>query len=325
MKKTIISIALIFTMAIPAMAKGPSGSAGKSPKAHLYLYERGSDGEIVEKGSWGKMVYDKYSEMFKFVFNAHKMMAGEDYTLIYIPSPSLEKNLVCLGGGTTDEYGNLHIKEAVDINGLTGDDWEIWLAKTDDVDCENQNLIISACTTYTSPGTAGIDISFGHGAWNYIDNIKTEDGLYATTDNKSSNHIIDISARLVLDNNNVGSTNYSYPGNWSDILQYIEYNHGLWNEDLTPAIINNPNFGFALGVGGGHESMISHHLTATNFGFSIPNEATITNVAVRVKRQEALGASDANTTLARVDHIEMNVCYDYLESSSSNFTPTLTK
>ncbi len=123
-------------------AKGPSEPAGNSNKGHLYLYEKDpSSWEIVPEGKWGKMTYDLTGDMFDYVFNAHQMVVGNDYTLVYYPDPWPGKGLMCLGSGVANEYGDVHIKNAVATGDLpTGFDTnlgaKIWLVETLDVQCE---------------------------------------------------------------------------------------------------------------------------------------------------------------------------------------------
>src|SRR6056297_1346023 len=82
--------------------KGPSRPAGKSNIGHLYLYEKTEavgEWEIVPDGAWGKMKYNRSGAEFDFVFNAHGLVAGESYTLIYYPDPWPGEGLICLGSG----------------------------------------------------------------------------------------------------------------------------------------------------------------------------------------------------------------------------------
>jgi len=107
--------------------KGPSGPSGRSKIGHLYLYEKmepaqpypaGTPWEIVEGGAWGKMKYPLQGPTFKFVFNGHDLTPGVDYTLIYYPDPWPGTGLICLGIGTSDEEGDVHIMGSKDIGNL---------------------------------------------------------------------------------------------------------------------------------------------------------------------------------------------------------------
>jgi len=139
--------------------KGPSGQAGKSNIAHLYLYEKTSEGTvegedwpIVEGGMWGKMKYNLSGFTFDFVFNGHKLPIGVEYTLIYYPDPWPAEGLICLGSGVVieseDGSGNIHIKNSVDTGNLpieSDDNFsegaKIFLVPTEHVDCENQKMV----------------------------------------------------------------------------------------------------------------------------------------------------------------------------------------
>ena len=112
MKKIISIVAgltLLTVFVFPVFAKGPSAPAGKSNKAHLYLYEKNLDWGIVEDGAWGKMTYDQSGDMFDYVFNGHGLIPEGDYTLIYYPDPWPGDNLMCFGDGVANEYCDVHI------------------------------------------------------------------------------------------------------------------------------------------------------------------------------------------------------------------------
>ncbi|MFO8132781.1 MAG: hypothetical protein R6U10_02435 [Thermoplasmatota archaeon] len=129
-----------------AVAQGPSHQAGHSTVAHLNLYEKNPDTwEIVEDGAWGKMTYNTEGPTFNFVFNGHGLEAGEDYTLIYYPDPWPGEGLICLGSGTANEDGDVHIMNAVDTGDLPkdpdeNDEAKIWLVLSEDVDCQEQKM-----------------------------------------------------------------------------------------------------------------------------------------------------------------------------------------
>jgi hypothetical protein len=127
----------------------PNGPAGRSPIAHLYLYEKDPETwEIVEDGAWGKMKYNQYGPDFNFVFNGHQLEPGYDYTLIYYPDPWPGAGLICIGEGTADIDGNVHIQGSVDTGDMPSmddDNFEagakIWLVLSGDVDCIGASMI----------------------------------------------------------------------------------------------------------------------------------------------------------------------------------------
>jgi hypothetical protein len=132
------------------VTKGQHGRSGRSFIGHLYLFEKNPETwEIIKNGSWGKMKYNIMGQRFNFVFIGHSLEPNCNYTLIYYPDPWPGKNLTCLGNASTNHDGNIHIKGSV----LTGDlpnktfdsnypnGSKIWLVLTEDVDCENTEMI----------------------------------------------------------------------------------------------------------------------------------------------------------------------------------------
>lgn len=141
----VMALTLVAYAVVPAVA-GDGGPAGKSNRAHLYLYEKDpATWEIVPGGAWGKMAYDLSGPTFDFVFNGHGLGAG-DYTLIYYPDPWPGSGLICLGSTAADEYGNVHIAGAVDTGDLPAsidqnDGAKIWLVVSGDVDCDTARMV----------------------------------------------------------------------------------------------------------------------------------------------------------------------------------------
>lgn len=66
---------------------------------------------------WGKMMYFLSGKKFKFVFKGHNLPTNQDYTLMYYPDPWPGNGTICLGKGTTNDYGDIHILDSVDTNG----------------------------------------------------------------------------------------------------------------------------------------------------------------------------------------------------------------
>jgi len=141
MKKYIIL--MLIALLIGALFVGVlAAPAGKSNVALLYLYEKdvGDDWSIVEGGAWGKMKYNLSGEKFEFVFNGHGLEPETDYTLIYYPDPWPGTGLICLGDGTANVDGDVHIAESVQTGDLpfeedTNDGAKIWLVLSGDVSC----------------------------------------------------------------------------------------------------------------------------------------------------------------------------------------------
>ena len=142
----VLIVLLISALSVGVLA-GKTGQAGKSNIAHLYLHEKDpGTWEIVEDGAWGKMKYNLSGLEFDFVFNGHGLVEGTEYTLIYYPDPWPGEGLICLGSGTVNEEGDIHIAESVDtgnlpIEGDENDGAKIWLVLTSDVDCDGQLMI----------------------------------------------------------------------------------------------------------------------------------------------------------------------------------------
>lgn len=147
MKKwTILAAGAVLLMAsVPAFAKGPSGSSGKSDTGHLYMAEKDPDTwDVVEDGAWGKLNY----KSDKYVFNGHGLEPGWDYTLINYArvGTAWPAHVNCLDNAEANAGGNVHIMGAWDPEGFdydttpdTGseDGYKFWLVPTDDLDCEN--------------------------------------------------------------------------------------------------------------------------------------------------------------------------------------------
>ncbi|UCE61207.1 MAG: hypothetical protein JSU63_05555 [Phycisphaerales bacterium] len=122
---------------------------GHSNVGHLNLYTKDPDTwEIIEGAPWGRMKFDLAGPEFDFVFNGHLLAPDAMYTLLYYPDPWPGDGLMCLGNGMVDEYGDVHIKAAVDTGTLPaaaddnyGAGAKIWLVLSDDVDCDMQQMI----------------------------------------------------------------------------------------------------------------------------------------------------------------------------------------
>jgi len=156
MKKYYMILFSVFLVLISNLTQacGPNESAGNSKVSYLYLYEKDPvTWDIIQNGSWGKMKYQSSGEEFEFVFNGHNLTMMENYTLIYYPDPWPGDGLICLGKGTVNEEGNIHIAESVDTGNLPAEydineGAKIWLVLSSDVDCENSKMIVWNPTEY---------------------------------------------------------------------------------------------------------------------------------------------------------------------------------
>lgn len=179
MKKYIILVLIVLLIGalfVVVMAGGPSGKAGKSDIAHLYLYQKTyvdplvGDYIVVDGGAWGKMKYNTSGSTFDFVFNGHELEVDAEYTLIYYPDPWPGEGLICLGEGIVNDEGNIHIAGSIDtgvdlpISGDLNADTstttledgsigaKIFLVPSDDVDCVGQEM-----TGWTGPLPGNIE------------------------------------------------------------------------------------------------------------------------------------------------------------------------
>ncbi len=152
--------ALVGAMGVQAFAgdeRGPSRKRHKMPAVqpwnhahtrHVDLYEKDpATWEVVEDGAWGKLHYARSGPLFKFTFNAHGMVPEADYTLIYYPDPWPGQGLICLGSGTADEFGNVHINNSLETGDLPavyddnfGVGAKVWLVLSSDVSCDTQRM-----------------------------------------------------------------------------------------------------------------------------------------------------------------------------------------
>jgi len=142
-----------------AMGNGLNGN-GKAK--HLYLVEKDAEWGIVSDGAWGKMNFKE--DMF--VFNAHGLTPGLEYSLVYYPDPWPGTGLKVLGAATADADGNVHIKEDFDFMGISDGDAndatgaKIWLVLTSDLD------ISSDSTTNSMTGWNPVEYLFEYNVIN---------------------------------------------------------------------------------------------------------------------------------------------------------------
>lgn len=130
----VLIVLLIGALSVGVLAdKGKTGQAGKSNIAHLYLHEKDPDTWIIEEdGAWGKMKYNISGPEFDFVFNGHGLEVGKDYTLIVYYGEEWPGADICLGSGTVNTDGDIHIAESEVIGSLA--DAKIWLVLSEDLD-----------------------------------------------------------------------------------------------------------------------------------------------------------------------------------------------
>jgi hypothetical protein len=142
----LVSIALV-PVALAAPPDNPANDrnngVGRSNNAFVYFYQKDPlTWEVVPDGAWGKMKHNLRGDTFDYNFNGHELAPGQDYTLV-IYGPDWPDAL-CLGFGTTDVDGNIHI--AGSWSG-TLSDAKLWLVLSSDVDCD------AGAMTAWNPGT----------------------------------------------------------------------------------------------------------------------------------------------------------------------------
>ena len=164
-----------------------------------------------------------------------------------------------------------------------------------------------------APVTMADDAAVGTVSWSNVDNAKLEDETFADAVFAGSAVIPKDFLVKLLVGGVVTGQNRGNDANLSTSNIFYNYGHDstLWQCLLTPAIINASNFGVVLQ----HRSntVYTHYLKASNFGFSIPTGAKISGVKVRVKQKYSAGGGNETVW---VDYIEITVYYlTYLKVS----------
>jgi hypothetical protein len=134
-------VALLVLGFIGTVAAGPAqGINGKGKAGYLYLFEKDpSTWDIVAGGAWGIMTYhvpDGSEVPRMFVFNGHQLAPDTDFSLIYNADPWPGYNLIVLGKGTSDAFGEVHIMGLFNFDAIFIGDKpaaKIWLVLSSDV------------------------------------------------------------------------------------------------------------------------------------------------------------------------------------------------
>jgi hypothetical protein len=170
------------------------------------------------------------------------------------------------------------------------------------------------CTQKSLPSTIS-QADPGSTPWNNISNATVDDDKEAVFDTLSNTHVTDVKARLILSNGTIGTVDKANINPWTGTSQYVSYGGDVWSTVLTPKDVNDPNFGFAFQAGGNLTQ--SKVLKLTNFGFTIPTDATITNITAEVKKHES-ATPDTKTTAGYIDTVRMFICYTPFVATASN-------
>ncbi len=116
-------------------------------RRHLYLYQKDpATWETLVGGAWGKLTFTPSGDEFCFVFNGHNLQPGTSYTLVYYLDDHCPSTVVCIGKGTANNGGQLHIAGCADTGDIPmeGDEnaykggGKIWLVVSEDVQCSEE-------------------------------------------------------------------------------------------------------------------------------------------------------------------------------------------
>jgi hypothetical protein len=152
----------------------------------------------------------------------------------------------------------------------------------------------------------------GSYAWTNPNNIKIDDGTQAYTllAPLSDINFTDNMVSIIKADGSTGSANYKevslWPASWA-VSTYGDATN-KWSETWTPANINNSNFGVAISVISS-ELAVSNTLKVTNFGFSIPETATIDGIIVYLEKRNRTTTRIPIASYAEVDVIHIKVYY----------------
>jgi hypothetical protein len=123
----------------------------------IYLYEKDpTTWNVIGDGGAARLKCLPEANYFHFMLHAIKLLPETSYTLIYYPDPWPGAGLICLGSGTTDLSGYLHIKTFGNYANYTppvstgnmpkdydynfGYGAKIWLVPSADVNCAAQTM-----------------------------------------------------------------------------------------------------------------------------------------------------------------------------------------
>ena len=173
-----------------------------------------------------------------------------------------------------------------------------------------------------SPGTMADDATVGTVAWLQPDEAKVSDNIYAQSqailESSGGDGIIDNVISLVkggvVFGDNKARANTSI---WPTSDTYISYGSSSdsWGVSLSGSDINDTTFGVVISAKGKTKGDISHYLKVTNFGFSIPTNATVDGIDIGVEMKELITPN----IYALVDHVRITVYYTEAEENTGKF------
>lgn len=171
-----------------------------------------------------------------------------------------------------------------------------------------------------SPGTV-VNVADVFSNWSNPSNATASDNTYAVvTAGPPGSDSEDKTVQLVIADSVTGDNKVDTPAALgSESYKSYGGSSDLWGLAPTPAEVNASNFGVVFQIRNRSSGGFSDLLKATNFGFSIPSDATIDGIVVEIENKHDNGAGSAS-----VDHIRITVHYTPAPTTSSSTTTTTT-
>lgn len=150
--------------------------------------------------------------------------------------------------------------------------------------CISDGYLYADTAGPNSPSTTVDDATVGNTAWNNPNNTQTSNNVYATAGNSPMVRFRTSYIKLVKGGVISGTAQTGtiiFPG--SEAITPISQTLAQWNVALTPDDVNAADFGVAVSAFDISGEIATHYLKATDFGFSIPSDATINGVIVSIE------------------------------------------
>lgn len=168
------------------------------------------------------------------------------------------------------------------------------------------------------PSSVVSDSGFGTVAWSNPSNAAASDNAYATVTTGDIDFSYptrrDARVRLVKADGTVGSTDKALGTNLgsSDAVREYGDDDDLWGETLTPADINDADFGFVVAYyyENPNDAANTRYLKATGFSFAVPADATILGIKAKVEAKAVIVATIGYTLTISVDSMAIEVFYE---------------
>jgi hypothetical protein len=119
---------------------GPEGQSGRSQVAHVNFSLVDASGESADGDAWARMTYFWVGSSFDFVFNAHQLEPASEWTLVVAAD---DGTAVCLGHGTVNGGGQLHLLGSVDPEASFPQDLDPFAPRTADTEDATARLVPS--------------------------------------------------------------------------------------------------------------------------------------------------------------------------------------